>query len=401
LSYKDVEAIRERFATLNPYSRRYVPGSILEMEMTEGDAGQEPPLHALVISPKRYALFSLTASGTPVIRKVSEHGLGHLLDPLAPEAPRHHPSVGAPVWVVELWEWLVRRELGLDAPEPAWFDMPAVSQVTISTPSLYRSLDHLNRDRAYADHIKPANFVLCAYVAPFGHPVGVDPEHFHLIAPYERDAARWLTLPWFDKYSGMQWPVTTDEIAPPDHARLATYRDVAARYAVHPDPKSAGSDNRPCTKKTRGLLRRRHVRVGSVRYVGKESNRVDDVEHGLVHRLDEVLAVYEDPAADPWHHVVMPILKRGTAEMWARATRCSSRTIKRLRNGVCDPSPRNRRAVVHAVQRWAQRQLARKHQDPERVALARGLQASSLGAGPPLLRGTARDLAQGVLKTRV
>jgi hypothetical protein len=191
-------------------------------------------------------------------------------------------------------------------------------------------------------------------VAPFGHPVGVDPEHFHLIAPYERDAARWLTLPWFDKYSGTQWPVTTDEVAPPDHARLATYRDVAERYAVHPDPKSAGSNGGPCTKKTRGLLRRRHMRVGSVRYVGKESNRVDDVEHGLVHRLDEVLAVYDDPAADPWHHAIVPILKRGTAEMWARATRCSSRTIKRLRNGVCDPSARNRRAIVRAVQLGSQ-----------------------------------------------
>ena len=81
---------------------------------------------------------------------------------------------------------------------------------------------------------------------------------------------------------------------------MATYRDIAERYAVRPEPKSAASDGQPCTKRTRGLLQRRQVLVGGVRYVGKESNRLDDVEHGLVHSLDEVQTTYEDPSLDPF-----------------------------------------------------------------------------------------------------
>ena len=61
---------------------------------------------------------------------------------------------------------------------------------------------YLDRGKSYQDSIKPANFVLAAHVARFGHPDGVDPTHFQLFARSEPDPARWLSMLWIDKYSG-------------------------------------------------------------------------------------------------------------------------------------------------------------------------------------------------------
>jgi hypothetical protein len=87
LSWPQVERIRERFAQLNPYDRA-VPGSILEVEKENIDpeSGDPRQLWAYAISAKRYALFNLDEAGEPVLRKWSEHGLGHLSIPLTPTA---------------------------------------------------------------------------------------------------------------------------------------------------------------------------------------------------------------------------------------------------------------------------------------------------------------------------
>jgi len=54
--------------------------------------------------------------------------------------------------------------------------------------------------------IKPFSFLLSVQVAPFGHPEGVDPTRFHLMAPYESDPSAWKVLEWTDIYSGERIP---------------------------------------------------------------------------------------------------------------------------------------------------------------------------------------------------
>src|SRR5256886_14792779 len=58
---------------------------------------------------------------------------------------------------------------------------------------------------------------------------------------------------------------------------------VFLEYRAPPDPKSLGPDGAPCSRGTIGLLMRRPVRAGSAVYIGKESNRHEEVDHGLVH----------------------------------------------------------------------------------------------------------------------
>jgi hypothetical protein len=75
--------VRDWFKDLNPYGE---DRSILQLEKVnfpegkDGDLEILDPPHCLAVSAKRYVLFNRT-NGSPVIRKASGHGLGHLLAP--------------------------------------------------------------------------------------------------------------------------------------------------------------------------------------------------------------------------------------------------------------------------------------------------------------------------------
>ena len=55
-----------------------------------------------------------------------------------------------------------------------------------------------------------------------------------------------------------------------------------------------------------GVLTRRPVHAGSIYYVGKESNFLEEVESGLLHDLGKVQEKYLDPHLDPWTLYVVP-----------------------------------------------------------------------------------------------
>jgi hypothetical protein len=64
-----------------------------------------------------------------------------------------------------------------------------------------KALKTLNAGKLYDKQIKPFNFILSCHVRKLGHPIGADPERFHLIAPYETDPRKWETMRWTDQYS--------------------------------------------------------------------------------------------------------------------------------------------------------------------------------------------------------
>jgi hypothetical protein len=51
-----------------------------------------------------------------------------------------------------------------------------------------------------------------------------------------------------------------------------TYGHMMEEYTRHPEAKSLGSDGKPCTAETRGLLQRAHITAGQVRYIDKETS---------------------------------------------------------------------------------------------------------------------------------
>lgn len=206
--------------------------------------------------------------------------------------------------------------------------------------------------KKYRDQIKPFNFLLSCHVRPLGHPVGADPSHFHLIAPYENNPKKWLKHKWIDQYSGTSYRISTiDNYSSRNTARVKTYGDVTIDYAFHAEAKYADANGTASTKQTIGLLQRRHILIAYITPIGKESNTFEDVGAGLIHSIDRAYTVYPDPNRDEWQTKIVPALKQVSASVLARESGLSRRTIINARNGNRRPHPSNQRILIEMLRR--------------------------------------------------
>lgn len=286
LSWEEVEAVVEKFEALKPYDPDTVSDPVLEVEdVNFGPDGQQRAIWAFAVSAKRYVLYRQDGDNLEVV-DAKEHGLGHLLDPVAPGSE----SVD---WIEEIWRCAVREARGEEVDLPEWMDRPAVSRLTVSSYGLYEPFEDLNRGRPYPEQVKPMNFMLAVSTKPCGEPAGVDPTAFRLVAPYDPDRETWSSMRWINRFTGRTYPVTTTGSSGAHQAEIRSYRDVYRDYIRHPEPKSAGPEGGSCDRQTVGLLRRRHDRpLGAIQKIGKETNRLEDVQQGLVGDRNEVLADY-------------------------------------------------------------------------------------------------------------
>ena len=240
-----------------------------------------------------------------------------------------------------------------------------MSCLTISSPLLHRPFDIARGRVPYADRIKPMNFVLSSVVASLGHPEGVDPRRFHLISNFTRDPRRWLLQQWTDIHSGQRYGITTNRDAGGRLVPVKSYGDVLAEYRTHSEPKSADAHGQVCSRETRGLLQRRAVQMGSLVYIGKDSNRVEDVDRGLVHEWSEVQEIYADPQRDPWLTYIIPILKAVPSAVLARESGLTTRAIKSLRNKHSRPRRKHRATLERIAVEHARRLVADPTITPE------------------------------------
>lgn len=277
-----VDEIAEWFAALNPYA---FPGSILKIEgENDGlETGAPEPLYCWAVSSKRYALFNLGSDGRPILRKVSAHGLGHLLPPYddgnpPADIPAPDDSVmrdGVQRWHCDLWSEIISAGLGSkpDMPRrdfhPA-MNAPAVSRYAATAPELLSWFKTYNANRPYRDQVKPFGFLLSLsakralasreVIAPQarkGRPRKVSP--VKPIAPFSKDGAT-IAATAFDRITGAL--VQTVD--------LQTYREALAQYHLHPESKFLNGDF-----VDRGTTRRRHIRACAIRYIGKEANEIE------------------------------------------------------------------------------------------------------------------------------
>jgi hypothetical protein len=394
LSWAQVEGIRARFTALNPYDRDAVPGSVLKLEPENRDsvAGERRQLWGYSISAKRYALYNVDEDGRPLLplRKYSEHGLGHLLNPTDPPDTEDiaEEDVERKSWMSLLWEGIVTEETGHLYTWSDWLERPALGRITATSPQALHPFATLNQGKSYAQQVKPYNFLLTTYVKRFGHPDGVNPTRFHLVAPFESDARKWAKLPWANLYDeqGKRYRVTSkrSEYMVSDVAQVKTYGDVLAEYRRHPETKSLAPDGTPCTRSTAGLLRRRPVAALYVTHVGKESNRLEEVEAGLVHDPEEVYTEYPDPAHDAWSTLVVPMLKRMSLRRIQEQTGMGRTQIKAVRNGHARPHATHRAALLRAAGAFGRDRVAAAGRPVPRddlAACAAYLTPSQLDAG--------------------
>ena len=372
LSWRDVDGIVDRFASLNPYDRSLVPGSILELERENYDlrTGKRRQVHCYAISAKRYCLYTLDDHGEPGLVKWSEHALGGFyLNPTDPVA-------GDRNWVRESWDWILRDALGLSTPEPAWLDRAALTQFTATHPRLLRPFAELNAGKPYREQVKPFNFLLVAHVAAGGYPAGVDGKHFALLAPYETDPRRWQALPWRNVYdpNGPSYTLDTETLisrrglpSPRGVVGIKSYRDVLNAYRLHPEAKSLGPDGKPCGRRTVGLLQRRPVQALTITHIGKETNLLDEIQAGLVGEESNVLVEYTDPTHDLWDTLVRPVLGTMPQQKTATAAGIHRDTLADITSGRSRPHSTTQRRLRKLAVEHAREALTSRSRAPMRA----------------------------------
>jgi hypothetical protein len=275
----------------------------------------------------------------------SEHGLGHLLNPtdLASEDRS---------WIAQFWDAIICDCLGFPTPKFGFEKIPAIGRVTITSPRILEPLAKLNDGKKYRDQIKPFNFLLTCHISPLGHPLGTNPERFHLIAPFETNPKKWLQMPWIDQFSGKKYKVTTEnDFSGRTTARIQTYGDVFSEYAHHPEPKCVDEHGNVCDRQTKGLLYRRHIRIGEIVAIGKESNKLEEVDAWLIHSADSVYISYPDPTGDVWERIIRPKLQAIPLAQLMAETGLSRRMLIKARTGQARPHPRNQAMLTDALRR--------------------------------------------------
>jgi hypothetical protein len=356
LSWTQVEDISKQFDALNPYDRDAVRTYILKIEDDNYDDPEtrehQRQLYCLAISAKRYALFVRDERGSPVLLRKdvnnkedrwSEHGLGHLLNPTDPESEDRE-------WIAQAWLGMIRKTLGLPTKNPSFEHQPAIGRTSITSPAVMRPLEKLNEGKTYADKIKPFNFLVTCHVKPFGYPPGVDAERFHLMATYEADSREWLTKTWTDQYSGNDYKITTTGHHGDRHtARVKTYGEVLREYENHPESKHADASGKPCGKQTVGLLQRRPVRIDQIKYIGKESNSLEEVDVGLIHSPENVYTEYPDPRRDEWQTKILPALRKIPVPILIKKSGKSRSTIFEWLAGRSRPHRKNQERLATIV----------------------------------------------------
>lgn len=346
LSDPQLNTVLQRFADLNPYDRDAVPGTILR-RVADGRG------HAFAISAKRYVIYDpdrlaahchahangqpSPAGGSPILKR-SEHGLGHLLNPLHPDDADDRD------WIDELWIVVLARHAGLPVPWPDWIDRPALSRYTVTSPHLWEPFRTWNQDKPWAEQVKSFNFMLVAHVARGDRPIDAG-EDFQLIAPYTNQPDQWTHLDWIDRAdpTGAPWRISTED-ATDEGSRIVvvqTYADVLVSFRNHPEAKYNDSAGQPCSAATVGALHRRHVQPRTVAYIGKEADKIDEVQAGLVTSMDDVTTTYD--RVDTFHGQVLPAIAHLTApEVADRALALAPqlshagvvRAVQRSRNGA-------------------------------------------------------------------
>ncbi|WP_393970981.1 hypothetical protein OXIME_001228 [Oxyplasma meridianum] len=220
-----VKQLQEFFKTLNPYSIE------TEMFKIEEDDEKKPLDNVLFygISAKRYCLYDNFNN----IRKYSSHGLGHLKD----------------IDSKEVWKSILTNNYNY------FNNKIAVSQITASKPSILKRFKKMNENKELNKKIKPYNFILA----------GNKVENVIPCLPYSKNIYGIQYNEFIDYRSGK----SSNNLDKPTIAYWKSLDNVLTQYVKHNDNKFDYIE---------GIAQRKHIYVNKIRYIGKESNNLDETE---------------------------------------------------------------------------------------------------------------------------
>jgi len=267
LSLDDVKSIARQFSKLNPYDPSLVPEILKIEDVNHRNSNRNEPFRQLYgygISAKRYVLYSRQGNEIQ-IEKASGHGLGYLFAPK--ERKKGEEDEETPKWVMEAWEFLLRRALELPAKDPAWLNLPTMMRMVVTTPNVFK--------QQRPEWLGPFNFFLFPILSETfgGYPSGFDKSSFVFITPYESDRDKWSSLKGVNLMDSQSYQISMRP-TPYQHKVIPeSFRILLRKYLGKPEVKSLAPDGTPCTATTRGLLQRARIEAGKLIPVGKETDR--------------------------------------------------------------------------------------------------------------------------------
>jgi hypothetical protein len=230
--------LQHAFAKLATRRKRYL-----------GECFLARPRHAYGTREKSYYLFVSGDEGTPIPVKTSAHTIGQYRSPCPIDRERR--------WISEAWQYAICEVLSVPVEAPAWFDLPATSQLTLTTRKL---MDH------YQKTCKPFDFLAVAQLAyPGLLRCCVAPRPSCLLY---RDRPRWVHQPWRCLSCGAS---IDPYLADTSQSIFKTYQRVVANLAHSVELKRLCADGtEPAPRAMRGLTIPRPVHVTVIEHMGKE-----------------------------------------------------------------------------------------------------------------------------------
>jgi hypothetical protein len=271
LSLKQVESIAHTFNKLNPYDPKFVRDILKIEDINHVDADPKKPYRQLfgyAVSAKRYTLFTQSKDGI-FIEKASGHGLGYLFAPK--ERSPIEDDAGdepeeTPIWVLEAWEYLLRKEFRLKQKKPSWLKLPAMMRMAMSSPNVLRT--------GRPDWLAPFNFFLFPILSGIeGYPLGHDKDSFQFITRFETDRKKWSKLKGINLRDGHTFQISIIPNSSSQSVFPDSFQVILNQYLAKPEVKSLAPDGASCDGKTKGLLRRANIAARSLVPVGKETDR--------------------------------------------------------------------------------------------------------------------------------
>jgi hypothetical protein len=271
LSWAEVDSIRERFETLNPWRDTLkTPFLKLEKENFNSD-GERQQLYSYCVSAKLYSLFNLDGDNL-LIRKPSGHGLGFLQSPYSiadwERKTGRKWKENLPPWIYEAWHFILSRELGLPHVPPRWLTHPAAMRVPVTTPRVLEELE------VFKDDLRPFTVVTVPF--PKRETVNDPLWKGYFIMPHTENLNDVHGRQMINVVSGAVFHIydknSSTSPKPSGWLSLRTMEDEITQILSRAESKFCAPNGSTCTGKTIGLLVRRHIRSGEFRYIGREAS---------------------------------------------------------------------------------------------------------------------------------
>jgi hypothetical protein len=297
LTWDEVDRITAKFRALNPYDPETVEELLnltddnhvcacsheLKTEHDEAGICEVPgcvrkaakkvrrQLWGVGIAAKRYVLFEKIFDRRGKLADIrivnpKAHGIGFLYPPK--DNPNNWKK-DAPLWIYEMWDYIVRGFLGLPRKLPQWASLPQMMRFSVSTWNVLKML-------GMWECARPHNFMFMVMTSEkfsFDFDFDNKPDKKPMvIVPFSSKQNEWRNLEGFDIHNrNRRGKCQIYRMDDPDFHPL-TYAHKIEEYVRHPEAKSLGLEGRPCTAETRGLLPRAHITAGQIRYIDKETS---------------------------------------------------------------------------------------------------------------------------------